>query len=75
VRAFRIGRVRPEIRVEATNVFNHTSWSAPVTTFTSPAFLTFTPARANNGPVANASASLASTLGPRVVQLGLRLEF
>jgi len=75
VRAFRIGRLRPEIRVEATNVLNHTTWSAPVTTFTSPAFLTFTPARANNGPLAATGASLASTLGPRVVQVGLRLEF
>ncbi len=46
VRSFRVGRVRPEIRVEAANVFNHTTWGAPVTTFTSPTFITFTPTQA-----------------------------
>ena len=49
VRSFRVGPVRPEIRVEAANVFNHTAWGAPVTTFTSPTFMTFTPTQANSG--------------------------
>jgi hypothetical protein len=75
VRAFRAGRLRPELRVEATNVLNHTTWNDPVREFTSPAFLTFTPARARNGPAATGGAVLVSPLGPRVVQLGLRVEF
>ncbi len=30
----RSGRIRPEIRIEATNVFNHTNWARPNLTFT-----------------------------------------
>ena len=33
-RSFPMGRVRPEIRIEATNVFNHTNWARPNLTFT-----------------------------------------
>jgi hypothetical protein len=75
VRAFRVGRVRPEIRVEALNVLNHTTWGVPVTTFTSPTFLTFTPSQANSGPFSAQGTRGTNTPGPRVVQLGLRLEF
>ncbi len=70
-----LARLRPEIRVRAASVFNHTTWGAPVTSFTSPSFLTFTPDRANNGLLTNTGAFVSSTLGPRVVQVGLRLEF
>ena len=31
-KSFQIGRVRPEIRIEAANVFNHPNWGTPVTT-------------------------------------------
>ena len=42
---FRIGeRIQPEFRIEAANVFNHTAWGAPVTTFTAGNFLQFIPA-------------------------------
>ena len=30
-KSFPIGRFRPEFRIEAANVFNHTNWGAPVT--------------------------------------------
>ena len=30
-KAFQFGRVRPELRFEVANVFNHTNWGAPVT--------------------------------------------
>jgi hypothetical protein len=62
----RVGRVRPEIRVEAANVFNHPNWGAPVTGFTSLNFMRFTPASAENA---------TNSPGARRVQLGLRLQF
>ena len=46
-RSFPVGRVRPEIRIEATNVFNHTNWARPNLTFTSPQFMTFAAGRAH----------------------------
>ena len=64
-RAFPVGRFRPEIRVDITNLFNHTSWGAPVTGFTDPRFMTFIPSGAHNG----------TQTGERQVQIGLRLEF
>ena len=64
-RAFPVGRMRPELRVDITNLFNHTSWGAPVTGFTDPRFMTFIPDNAHNG----------TQTGTRTVQLGLRLEF
>jgi hypothetical protein len=64
-RAFPVGRVRPELRVDITNLFNHTSWGAPVTGFTDPRFLTFIPSGAHN----------ATQTAERTVQLGLRVEF
>ena len=44
-KAFPIGRFRPEIRFDIANIFNHTNWGAPNTSFTSPLFLTFAPAQ------------------------------
>jgi carboxypeptidase family protein len=53
-------RIKPEFRIEASNIFNHTNWGGPDTGFTSINFLKFTPGSANSG---------------RRVQLGLRLTF
>jgi hypothetical protein len=64
---FRVGeRFRPEFRIEAANVFNHTNWGAPVTGFTAINFLQFTPGNAENG---------ANSPGARRIQLGLRVTF
>jgi hypothetical protein len=68
-KSFQVGRIRPEIRIEAQNVFNHPNWSNPVTGFTDINFLKFTPSNYDGGGGAT------NTPGPRVVQLGLRLEF
>jgi hypothetical protein len=69
-RAFPVGRFRPEIRLEAQNVFNHTNWGRPNTTFTSPQFLTFQPGAAHQF---NTTWGTGTT--ERVVRLGVRLEF
>jgi len=68
-KAFSVGRVRPEIRIEAQNVFNHPNWGAPDTGYTSLNFLKFTPDSYDGG------GGSTNSPGPRVVQLGLRLEF
>jgi hypothetical protein len=65
-KSFQIGRVRPEFRIEAVNVLNHTNWGAPVTTFTANNFMRFTPGSAESG---------TNTPGARRVQLALRLPF
>jgi hypothetical protein len=69
-RSFPVGRFRPEIRIEAQNVFNHTNWGRPNLTFTSPQFLTFQPGAAHQ------FATIFGTgTSERVVRVGLRLEF
>jgi hypothetical protein len=72
-RSFPVGRFRPEIRIEAQNVFNHTNWGRPVRTFTSLQYLTFLPSAAHEGGLTG------NNWGPatheRTVQIGLRLEF
>jgi hypothetical protein len=68
-KSFQVGRVRPEFRVEVANVFNHTNWSAPVTTFTANNFMRFTPSSADDGTGAT------NTPGARRVQLGIRFQF
>ena len=65
-KAFAIGRLRPELRLEAFNVFNHPNWGAPVTTFTANNFLQFTPSSVENG---------TNSPGARRVQLGVRVPF
>jgi hypothetical protein len=65
-KSFQVGRLRPEFRLEAANVFNHTNWGAPVTGFTANNFLRFTPGSAEN---------VTNTPGARRVQIGLRLQF
>ena len=64
-RSFPVGKFRPEIRVDVTNLFNHTNWGAPVTGFTDPRFMTFIPSGAHNG----------TQTVERQIQIGLRLEF
>ena len=65
-KAFQVGNVRPEIRLEFANIFNHTNWGAPVTGFTANNFMLFTPASAENA---------TNTPGARRFTLGLRLQF
>jgi hypothetical protein len=69
-RSFPVGRFRPELRIEATNVFNHTNWGRPNLTFTDPAFMTFTPAAAHQF-----NTVFGTGTRERTVQVGLRLEF
>lgn len=69
-RAFPMGRFRPEIRIEATNVFNHTNWGRPNLTLTSPLFMTFQPTAAHQF-----NTIWGTGTRERTVQIGLRLEF
>ena len=69
-KAFQIGRVRPELRIEAANVFNHTNWGAPVTDITALNFMRFTPGAASGG-----TDTSTNTPGARRVQIGLRVQF
>jgi hypothetical protein len=65
-KTFPIGRVRPEVRIEASNIFNHPNWGAPVTGITANNFMRFTPGSVENG---------TNSPGARRVQLALRLQF
>jgi outer membrane receptor protein involved in Fe transport len=69
-RSFPMGRFRPEIRIEATNVFNHPNWGRPNRTFTSPLFMTFQPTAAHEF-----NTTWGTGTRERTVQVGLRLEF
>jgi len=62
----KIGRVRPEVRIEAANVFNHPNWGAPSTGITSLNFMRFPPGTVESG---------TNTPGARRVQLALRVKF
>jgi hypothetical protein len=60
-------RFKPEFRVEAANIFNHTNWGAPVTDITNVnQFMKFTPGSAENG---------TNSPGARRIQLGFRVSF
>jgi len=76
-RSFPVGRFRPEIRIEAQNVFNHTNWGRPDLTFTNNTFMTFRPADAHGST--SSSNGLGQIWGTgtteRQVRVGLRLEF
>jgi hypothetical protein len=76
-KAFQVGRFRPEIRIEVANVFNHPNWSAPVTTFTANNFLQFTPGSSGDNYSGSPGTNTAgtNTPGPRLIQIGLRLQF
>jgi hypothetical protein len=66
-KAFPMGRFRPEFRMDFTNIFNHTNWGAPNTSFTSPQFLTYYGATGvENG---------TNSPGARRIQIGLRFQF
>ena len=69
-RAFPVGRLRPELRVSVTNLFNHTSWGTPVTGFTDPRFMLFNPSAAHEFNTTTGTGTVE-----RQVQIGLRLEF
>ena len=62
--------LRLELRVDITNLFNHTNWGAPVTGFTDPRFLTFIPSAAHQTGTYNGTGTTE-----RTIQIGLRLEF
>jgi hypothetical protein len=64
-KAFPIGRFRPEFRLSVANIFNHTNWGTPNTSFTSPNFMLYNP---NSWTAGN-------TPGPRSIQLGFRFQF
>ncbi len=68
-KGFNVGRVRPELRIEVANLFNHTNWGAPNTTFTSPNFLRFSPSNASGTDTST------NTPGPRRIQVGVRVGF
>ena len=70
-KAFQIGRWRPEFRLEAANVFNHTSWGRPVVTYTANNFMRFTP----QSTVHTDGNNQLNTPGPRRIQIGLRTQF
>jgi hypothetical protein len=65
-KAFPVGRFRPEFRIDFANIFNHTNWGAPNTTFTDPNFLLFNPGNAESG---------TNTPGARRITLGFRFGF
>ncbi len=69
-RSFPVGRLRPELRIQATNVFNHTNWGRPVRTFTDPRFMTFIPSAAHEVGTIFGTGTVE-----RQIQIGLRLEF
>ena len=72
-KAFQVGRVRPEIRIEVANVFNHPNWGAPVTTYTANNFLQFIPGSADSG--SGTASGSTNTPVPRLIRIGLRLQF
>jgi len=65
-KAFPMGRFRPEFRMDFANIFNHTNWGAPNTSFTSPNFLLYNPGSAESG---------TNTPGARRITLGFRVQF
>jgi hypothetical protein len=69
-RAFPVGKLRPELRVQITNLFNHTNWARPVTNFTAANFMTFIPSAAHQFNNLWGTATVE-----RQIQIGLRLEF
>jgi hypothetical protein len=70
-KAFQIGRWRPEFRLEAANVFNHTNWGRPVVTFTANNFMRFVP----QSTVPTDTNNALNTPGSRRIQIGLRTQF
>ncbi|MEO5820006.1 MAG: TonB-dependent receptor, partial [Vicinamibacteraceae bacterium] len=69
-KTFQVGRWRPEFRLEMANAFNHTTWGAPVTSFTANNFMQFVP----QSTVIDGT-NQQNTPGPRRIQIGLRTQF
>jgi outer membrane receptor protein involved in Fe transport len=69
-RTFGNGRVRPQLRIEAQNVFNHTNWARPILSFTDPGFMTFAASAAHQ-----ANPIWGTGTRERTVQIGMRVEF
>jgi len=69
-KAFPLGRIRPELRIEASNIFNHTNWGAPILTYTANNFMQFTPASTSQ-----LSPSTGDIPGNRRIQIGVRVGF
>jgi hypothetical protein len=76
-RSFPVGRFRPEIRIEAQNVFNHTNWYRPDLTFTNNTFMTFRPSDAHGSSAQSLGFGALGGTGTteRQVRIGWRLEF
>jgi hypothetical protein len=53
------------------NAFNHTTWGAPVTSYTANNFMQFTP----QSTVVTDGNNQQNTPGPRRIQIGLRTQF
>ena len=70
-KSFPIGRVRPELRIEASNILNHPNWGAPVTGITANNFMLFVP----QSTVVTDTNNQQNTPGPRRIQIGLRTSF
>ena len=70
-KSIQIGRWRPEFRIEAANVFNHTNWGRPVVTYTANNFMRFIPQSTVHTDANNA----LNTPGPRRIQIGVRTQF
>jgi hypothetical protein len=69
-RSFPVGRLRPELRFQVTNLLNHTNWGRPVMTFTDPRFMRFNPSSAHQFDT-----TWGTGTTERQIQIGLRLEF
>ena len=69
-RSFPVGKLRPELRISVTNLFNHTNWARPVTAATAANFMTFIPSAAHQFNTIWGTGTVE-----RQIQIGLRLEF
>ena len=72
-KSFQIGRVRPEIRIEVSERVQPPELGEPGRDFTANNFLQFIPANADSG--SGTASGSTNTPGPRLVQIGLRLQF
>ncbi len=70
-KSVQIGRWQPQFRLEAANVFNHTTWGRPVVAFTANNFMQFVP----QSTVVTDGNNQMNTPGPRRIQIGLRTQF
>jgi len=69
-KGFQVGRARPELRIEMSNILNHVNWGSPVTGFTANNFMQFTP-----GSTTQTSTVSGDIPGPRTIRIGVRVAF